>query len=94
MGKHTYSPIDLIRYSSLRNITLVITFITFCKTYLILGPYAVIDKIGVTMEVNQIAFGAAEVITGLVAFFYVNTVPRVLLVRICVIGNIVCFILI
>ena len=69
----TVSPLDLLRYKSLRTISFAVAAIVFSKRYVKFGPLILIDNLGVNIFVNQIVMALAKCIGCLL---YTSPSPR------------------
>ena len=72
----TVSPVDLLKYKSLRTISFAVAAIVFSKRYVKFGPLILIDNLGVNIFVNQIVMALAECIGTPLSLNYVQKLPR------------------
>ena len=53
------------------------SLIFFFITYLYMGPFIIVDKLGLNPFVSQIAMGASELISYPISFYFITKTPRI-----------------
>lgn len=73
------TPLDLLKYSSLRPITICSCTICFILYAMYYGPVLIIDEIGFDIYVSSFIVQLSELVIFVPAYFYIERIPRKLM---------------
>ena len=71
------TPIHLFKFKSLRTKTICMSLIFFFITYLYMGPFIIVDDLGLNPFLSQIVMGSSELISYPISFYFITRTPRI-----------------
>lgn len=74
--KKAFTYIDLVRYPSLRWITIWAFVLFFCSSFLYFAPLIIVDEFGFDFYVNGVILNVSELVTLVISYFFITSLKR------------------
>lgn len=74
--KQAFTYYDLVKYPSLRYITIWTTLLWICTSFLYFAPLIIIDEFGFDFYINGLIINVTELVTFIYTYFYITSMKR------------------